>query len=102
MKIRSLLTLIALATSFAVPVLAQEKDSVDSKTVEQLSALLSKKTDEAFNDGDAAALAALFTEDGVLVAPDRMFNGRQDIEKGYADTFQLSPVTDFNSRRAVT
>jgi hypothetical protein len=28
-----------------------------------------------------------------------MFSGRQDIEKRYADTFQRSPFTDFNSRR---
>jgi ketosteroid isomerase-like protein len=44
-------------------------------------------------------VAALFTEDGVLLAPDGMFSGRQDIEKRYADTFRRSPISDFNSRR---
>jgi hypothetical protein len=48
---------------------------------------------------NAVAVAALFTEDPVLLAPDGMFSGRRDIEKRYADTFQRSPITDFNSRR---
>jgi hypothetical protein len=33
------------------------------------------------NKNNAAAVAALFTEDGVLLASDGMFSGRQDIEK---------------------
>jgi hypothetical protein len=33
------------------------------------------------------------------VAPDGMFSGRRDIEKRYQDTFQRSPIIDFNSRR---
>ena len=93
-----------------MPVFAQQKDAVDPQAVQQRDLLgvakalddfgeLSLKLDEAFNKNDAASLAALFTEDGVLVAPDRMFNGRQEIEKGYADTFRRSPFTDFNSRR---
>src|SRR5580704_3589270 len=44
-------------------------------------------------------LAALFTEDGVLVAPDGMFSGRQDIEKRYEGTFQRWPFTFFNDLR---
>jgi hypothetical protein len=39
---------------------AQQKDT--AQIAEQLTAL-SKKTDEANNNGDAAALAALYTED---------------------------------------
>jgi uncharacterized protein (TIGR02246 family) len=60
---------------------------------------LSQKLDEAYNKNDAVAVAALFTEDAVLVAPDGRFSGRQDIEKRYADTFQRSPISDFKSRR---
>jgi ketosteroid isomerase-like protein len=44
-------------------------------------AVLGMKEDEAFKKNDAGALAALFTEDAVLVAPDGMFYGRQAIEK---------------------
>ncbi len=49
--------------------------------------------DEALNKNDADALAALFTEDAVLVAKDGMFLGRQAIQKRYADTFQRWPIT---------
>jgi uncharacterized protein (TIGR02246 family) len=44
--------------------------------------MLSQKLDEAYNKNDAAAVAALFTQDALLVTPDGMFSGRQDIEKG--------------------
>jgi ketosteroid isomerase-like protein len=44
-------------------------------------------------------VAALFTEDGVLVAPDGIFSGRQAIEKRYEDTFQRWPFTLFNDLR---
>ena len=36
---------------------------------------------EACGRNDAAAVAALFTEDALLVAPDGMSSGRQNIEK---------------------
>jgi ketosteroid isomerase-like protein len=87
MKIRSVVALAGLAISFVLPVLAQEKDSVDPKTAEQLKAL-SKKTDEANNNNDAAALAALYTEDAVLVTDTGPIYGRESIEKHYADVFQ--------------
>jgi ketosteroid isomerase-like protein len=48
---------------------------------------------------DAAAVAALFTEDALLVAPDGMFSGRKEIEKRYEDTFQRSPSTIFSDPR---
>ena len=60
---------------------------------------LSLKLDEAYNKNDAAAVAALFTEDAVLVAPDWMSSGRKAIEQRYKEAFQRSPITDFNSRR---
>jgi uncharacterized protein (TIGR02246 family) len=110
MKMRSLLALVSLVISFAVPASAQQKDTADPQIVQQRDLLgdanalgefgeLGLKLDEAYNKNDATAVAALFTEDGVLLAPDGMFSGRQDIEKRYADTFQRSPITDFHSRR---
>jgi ketosteroid isomerase-like protein len=55
-----------LAISLALPTFAQQKETVDPKIIEQLDAL-SKKFDEAFNNNDAAAVAALFTEDAIWV-----------------------------------
>ena len=57
------------------------------------------KEDEAYNKNDAAALAPLFTEDAVLLAPDGTFFGRQAIEKRYADTFRQWPITSFSRDR---
>ena len=86
MKIRLLLTLTGLTIGFAGPVLAFNF-SGDIKALDEFNAL-GMKEDEAFNNSDAGALAALFTEDAVLVAPDGIFYGRQAIEKRYADLFR--------------
>jgi ketosteroid isomerase-like protein len=99
MKIRSLLTLVGLAISFALPTFAQEKDTAPLGVAQQRDILgdpkvddefgvLATKREEAFTNKDAAAVAALFTEDAVLVAPDGVFAGRQAIQKRYEDTFQ--------------
>jgi Domain of unknown function (DUF4440) len=87
MKIRYLLALVGLAIGFASPTVAQQKDTVDPQTRQQIDAL-DKKIGEAYSKDDAAAVAALFTEDGVLVRPQGTVYGREAIEKLYADTFQ--------------
>ena len=87
MKIRSLLTLVGLAISFAVPTFAQQTNTPDPKLREALDAFL-KKEDEAYLNGDAAALAALYTEDAVLVNDSGPVYGREAIEKWYADLFK--------------
>ena len=46
-----------------------------------------QKYSDAENNDDATAVAALFTEDALFVAPDGMFSRRQAIEKKYEDTF---------------
>ena len=87
MKIRFVAALIGLAISFAVPAFAQQKDAVDTQIIEQLAAL-DQKYDEAFNNGDAVALAATFEEDAVLVNDTGPVYGRKAIEKHYADLFK--------------
>ena len=57
MKTPFLLALSGLAIGFAVPTLAQQKETVDPQVREQIDANI-KKSDEAFNNNDAAALAA--------------------------------------------
>jgi uncharacterized protein (TIGR02246 family) len=107
---RSLLALVSLAISFAVPAFAQEKDSASPQIVNQRDLLgvakaldefgeLDLKIDEAFHKNDAHAVATLFTEDAVLVAPDGVFAGRQVIEKRYADIFQRWPIVTFSAER---
>jgi uncharacterized protein (TIGR02246 family) len=110
MRIRSVVTLVGLAISFALPTFAQQRDTADPRMVQQRDLLgdpkaldefgvLGMKEDEAFNKNDAAAVAALFTEDAVLVVPDGMFYGRQAIEKRYAEMFQRWPITTFIGER---
>ena len=97
MKIRSLLALAGLAISFAVPAIAQQKDTADPQLREALAAY-NKKEDEAWNNNDAVALAALYTEDAVLVTPEGMVLGRQAIEKQYGDIFQqLHPTNQIRT-----
>ncbi len=60
MKMRLLLAFTALAIGFAVPVLAQEKNTIDPAVRQQIEAV-NMKYDEAYNKGDAAATGALLT-----------------------------------------
>jgi ketosteroid isomerase-like protein len=107
MKMRSVVTLVGLAISLALPTFGQQKDTGDPRIVQQRDLLglpkaldefgeLNRGLEEACNRNDAAAAAALFTEDALLVAPDGIFSGRLDIGKRYADTFQRSPIINFN------
>ena len=88
MKIRLLLALVGLAISFALPTVAQQKDTIDSQTHAQIDEQIDKKFDEAFNNGDAAALAALFTQDAVWVTPQGSVAGREAIQQRFAGMFQ--------------
>ena len=87
MKTRLLGALVGLAISFALPTFAQQKETVDPKILEQLDAF-GKKFDEAFNNNDAAAVAALFTEDAIWVTDTGPLYGRQAIEKQVAEWFK--------------
>ena len=110
MKIRSLLALVGLAISFASPTFAQQTNTPDPRIAQQRDlvgdakaldefGVLATKQSEAFTNNDATAVAALFTEDAVLVAPDGIFSGRQAIQKRYENTFQRWPFTLFNDPR---
>jgi ketosteroid isomerase-like protein len=91
MKIHFLLALAGLAFSYAFPVVAQQ--TADPKTIEQFDEF-NKKFDEAFNNNDAAAVAAFFTEDAVQVTPEGPIYGREAIEKQFADLFTQIHVSE--------
>ena len=108
MKIHSVVILVGLAISFALTTFAQQKDTGGPRIVQQRDLLggsqgadefneLHEALDEAYKKNAAAAVAALFTKGALLVGPDGVFSGRQDIERRYADTFRQSPIIDFNS-----
>src|SRR5258708_12564044 len=71
-----------------------EKDTVDPQTDQELRAFTMKHV-EIYNKHDATALAELFTEDAVMVAPEGLILGRQAIEKKYAGDFHQSHPTNY-------
>jgi uncharacterized protein (TIGR02246 family) len=87
MKDPYLLVLAGLALSFALPAFAQETNRPDPQLRQQLETF-AKKEDEAFNKNDAAAVAALFEEDAVMVTNRGPIYGREAIEKHLVDLFK--------------
>jgi hypothetical protein len=84
MKIRSIVALAGLAISFALPTFAQQKGTADPRIAQQRDlvgvpkvldefGVLATQQSEAFTNKDAAAVAALFTEDGGFGGPGRDF-----------------------------
>jgi ketosteroid isomerase-like protein len=94
MKTRLLVTLVGLATSFALPTFAQEQNTIDPEVRQQIEEVL-MKFGEAFNKHDAAAMAALYTQDAIQFwswwSADALVSGQQPIEKRYASMFASSP-----------
>jgi ketosteroid isomerase-like protein len=88
MKIRLVVALTGLAISFALPTFAQQTNTPGPQLRQQILAL-DKKFDEAWTNNDAAAMAALYTEDAVIVRNDGgPIYGREAIEKYWADVFK--------------
>jgi uncharacterized protein (TIGR02246 family) len=87
MKIRLLLGLVGLGISFAVPAFAQQTNMLDPQLRQALGAL-GQKYHEAYANNDAAALAALYTWDAIIVTPQGPVYGRDAIENWYADEFE--------------
>ena len=86
MKMR-LAALLTFAIGFALPTFAQQTNTPDPQLREKLVAAIKKHTD-ALDKNDAAAVAANFTEDGILITPGGPISGREAIEKHYADDFK--------------
>ena len=93
MKISSVVTLVGLAISFALPTFAQQTNTPDPQLRQRLLAVIEKHAD-AMNKNDAAAAAALFTEDAIYLTDRGPINGREAIEKMYADLFQKVHFSD--------
>jgi uncharacterized protein (TIGR02246 family) len=90
MKTRLAIPLLGLAISFALPTFAQQNAMVpDRQVIEQLGAL-GQKIKEAYANNDAAALAACYTWDAIIVTPQGPVYGRDAIENWYADQLEQS------------
>ncbi len=110
MKGHLLLTLSGFAIGFVSPIFAQQKATPEPRIAQQRDLLgvpqaldefgeINRALDGAYSGNNAAAAAALFTEDALLMAPDGMFSGKQHIEERYAHVFERSPYVEFNCSR---
>jgi hypothetical protein len=77
---RLLVTLAGLAIGFAVPLLAQEQNTVDPEVRQQIEAAV-LKYQEACNNYDAAATAALFTLHAVKVVGSEMADAEPGVRR---------------------
>jgi uncharacterized protein (TIGR02246 family) len=115
MRIRlSVLAVAGLAIGLVLPAFAEQKDIASPQIIPQSNLLgdvnvlaeftaLRTKYVEALNRLDAAAMAAFYTEDGVVVTPDGWFSGRENIEKWYAYMFQRwHPASSIRQNDQVT
>jgi ketosteroid isomerase-like protein len=84
--------------TFFPPTFSQQRDTVDPQIVQQYDAL-GKKFDDAWNANDAAALAACFTKDAVLVTNTGPIYGREAIEKMYANLFKQIHFSNCTNKR---
>ena len=91
MKIHFLLILAGLAIGFVLPTVAQEQKTVDPKLRQEIEAV-EMKFQEAYNNRDVAAIAALYTENAVEVRNrGRTSFGLEAIKKMFADDFATNP-----------
>ena len=67
--------------------LTQEKDIANPQLRQEIDAFV-KEFDQAKNNNDAVAVAALFTDDAILVTDSGPIYGREAIEKYHTDLFQ--------------
>jgi ketosteroid isomerase-like protein len=94
MKVR-LAALLTFAIGFAVPALAQEKDTVSPEIRQQIEAV-NNKYDEAYNMNDAAAIVGRYTQDAVEVwgwSGGSVASGQEAIAERYKIRFAATAST---------
>ena len=84
----ALLIFVLLASSFDGFAQHNNTTTTDPQITQQIRTL-SRAYDDAFNNNDAVTLAALFTEDAVLVSDRGPIHGRKAIENWYSGVFQV-------------
>ena len=89
MRISILLAAVVLILSCAGP---QPEPPTDPAEVRQAIEAVNAQFAEAFNRGDAAAFAAFYTPDGIMMPPNAEPSaGRQAIEESFAADFSTNP-----------
>ena len=97
MKKRLIVPFVVLAISSALPTFGQQKETVDPQLIQKLYDTISKKWNEAYNNHDAAAFGALYTEDAIFLTVFGPVYGLKAIEKWYEDGFKGSQPKNHTS-----
>jgi ketosteroid isomerase-like protein len=87
MKKSGIVALLGLVITCALPSFAQQSDVADFQTTKSFFRSF-RAYDQTFNNNDAAAIAAYYTRNAVLVTPNGPIQGQEAIQKWYADLFQ--------------
>jgi ketosteroid isomerase-like protein len=94
MKIRLIIALAGFAISLAFPTFAQEQKAVDPEVRQQIEAAYNKRVD-AISRQDAAAVAACYTQDAVVVnaagSGVALTSGQEAIKKWYEGQLSSGP-----------
>ena len=84
--LRALIVIPVLTIGVTLPAHAQQ--TTGQQDVRQEIEDFNKKYDETFNKHDAAGMAALFTEDAIVMRPASPLTGRAEIEDMYQGAFK--------------
>ena len=76
---------------------AMTEDQLDGTAMTEMQ----KNFAEAYNRGDADAMAAAFTEKAVRVTPSGIFQGREAIRRGFQDVLRLG-LHDYSVQRVIS
>ena len=90
MKISLVVALLGLAISFAAPAVAQTPDPKLRQVVETID----KTLNDAQDKGDAAAFAAVFADNAILVTNTGPLNGKKAIEESYTNLFKTTQFSN--------
>jgi uncharacterized protein (TIGR02246 family) len=92
-EMKTRLLAIAFLVSIALPAFSETPDPKLVQAVERID----KKFVDAQDKGDAAALAALFSDNAVMVTNTGPLNGRKAIEEYYANAFKTTQFSNATS-----
>lgn len=97
--IRTIITVTAcMLLAVVAPALGQKNPSAsDEKLYEDVQ----RQFTEAYNRQDADAMAALFTENGIRVTPNGIFQGRDAIRRDMQNVLEMG-LHDYSVRRTVS
>lgn len=98
MKAFLMTALVSTSVAMSMPAAAQQTEVTDAAMLTQLDEH-NKKWAAAFNSNDAAAIAALYTEDGVEITNQGPIYGREALQKHYETLLKTFKFSEHAGKR---